>query len=83
MLGDAVSRVDSSSGPKECRDAYKNSDGTVSSMLKRVWRPLTTMEEHLKDVCDGATVIEDRGYRWLKNADGSSFFNTTIQDKLS
>lgn len=82
MLGDAVSRVDSSSGPKECRDAYKNSDGTVSSMLKRVWRPLTTMDEHLKEVCDGATVIEGKGYKWLKNADGSSFFNTSIQEKL-
>jgi hypothetical protein len=81
MLGDAVSRIDEA-GAQACRTAYATSDDSVSSMLKKVWRPITTMEEHLSTVCDGATVVEDRNLRWFKNAEGADFFDTAVQEKI-
>lgn len=82
MLGDTVTRVQGTDGATECRAAYNASDGSVSSMLKRIWRPLTTMQQHLTDVCDGATVVEDRGFRWFKNGANAAFFDTAVQEKI-
>lgn len=82
LLGAAMTKIDKSSGPATCRDAYNNSDKTTLSMLKKVWRPLTTREQHLKDICDGATVVEDTKYTWFKNGSGKSFFDESIQAKI-
>lgn len=82
LLGAAMTKIDKSSGPATCRDAYNNSDKTTLSMLKKVWRPLTTREQHLKDICDGATVVEDKKYTWFKNGSGKSFFDESIQAKI-
>ena len=79
MLGPAVTRV---TDPSSVRTAYTTSDNSVTSMLKKVWRPLTTMKEHLDTVCDGATVVQERGFKVLQNAEGKSFFSTKIQEKI-
>lgn len=76
MLGDAVTTV---TNPSTCREAYNSSDTSVSSMLKKVWRPLTTREQHLSDVCDGATLMEGNGYKWLRNG-SAKFFDENIQN---
>lgn len=81
MLGATVSRVEGMAGADACRAAYNASDISVSSGLKRVWRPLTTLEQHLDTVLDGATLIQDDNYKWIQNGN-STFFDTSVQDKL-
>jgi hypothetical protein len=82
MLGSGVTRVVGTTAVNNLRNDYIASDGSVTSMLKKVWRPLTTMDEHLKDVCDGATVVQERGYKWLKNGTNSTFFDADTQAKI-
>lgn len=82
MLGANMTKVDATTGPADCRKAYVESDGTTDAMLRRIWRPLTTMEQHLKEICDGATVVEEPKYTWFKNADGKTFFNESVQAKI-
>lgn len=82
MLGANMTKVDKTTGPADCRKAYVESDGTTDAMLRRIWRPLTTMEQHLKDICDGATVVQEPKYTWFKNADGKTFFNESVQAKI-
>ena len=82
MLGANMTKVNKLTGPADCRKAYVESDGTTDAMLRRIWRPLTTMEQHLKDICDGATVVEEPKYTWFKNASSKKFFNEDVQAKI-
>lgn len=82
MLGANMTKVNKLTGPADCRKAYVESDGTTDAMLRRIWRPLTTMEQHLKEICDGATVVEEPKYTWFKNAEGKTFFNEAVQAKI-
>lgn len=82
MLGNAMTKVDKATGADECRTAYNNSDKSVTSMLKRIWRPLTTREQHLTEICDGATVVEADKYTWFQNGSGKSFFDESVQAKI-
>lgn len=82
MLGPAMTKLDKNTGAKDVRAAYNTSDKSVTSMLKRIWRPLTTREQHLTTICDGATVQQSEYYTWFQNGEGKKFFNTTTQDKV-
>ena len=82
MFGKNMTKVDKDTGADDCRKAYLESDGTTDAMLKRIWRPLTTMEQHLKEICDGATVVEEPKYTWFQNAEGKKFFDEDLQAKL-
>lgn len=79
MLGAAVTPV---TDPAACRTSYTSSDGSVSAMLKKIWRPLTTMLEHLTDICGGATIAQCDGYRMFKNGPNSKFFDESTQARI-
>lgn len=77
MVGPAVKMSPYESAVDEARVRYCEGNQTATEGYKAVWRPLTTMAEHLADVCDGAEVsATDKG---LLRFTGT-FFDTTVQD---
>jgi translation initiation factor 2 beta subunit (eIF-2beta)/eIF-5 len=75
MLGDVVTQV---KDPKAVKKEYAEGDPSVTAALKKIWRPITTMTEYLKDLANGATVSADKGYIEFKG----EFFRSDIQDKV-
>lgn len=81
MLGESVTPVTNDDIPG-LMDKYGTDKTYVTQSLRKIWRETTSFDDYLKDVADGATVVEEDNYVWLKNGDGSTFFDTTIQDRI-
>lgn len=81
MLGDVVTPVTS---PKKVREEVIGTDPTQSvtqslgEAYAKVWRPITTMKEHLEQICDGAT-CDDTGAYWVLKG---SFFDEKIRETI-
>lgn len=81
MLGESVTPVTNDDIPG-LMDNYGTDKTYVTQSLRKIWRETTSFDDYLKDIADGATVVEEDNYVWLKNGDGSTFFDTTIQDRI-
>lgn len=81
MLGDNIKPVSNEDVPGLI-EGYNQSNKTVSSSLKKIWRETPDIESYLKEVADGATIVEDQNYWYFKNGEGSQFFDETIQARL-
>lgn len=81
MLGETVTPVTNSDIPS-LMSQYGTDKTYVTQSLRKIWRETTSFDDYLKEIADGATVIEEDNYVWLKNGEGSSFFDTTIQDRI-
>lgn len=75
MLGECVSVI---SDPKKVKKDYAESDPTLTTSMKKIWRPITTMEDFMKDIADGAVISNDKGY---VEATGG-YFDGEIQKKV-
>jgi 3D (Asp-Asp-Asp) domain-containing protein len=81
MLGETVTPVTNSDIPS-LMSQYGTDKTYVTQSLRKIWRETTSFDDYLKEIADGATVVEEDNYVWLKNGEGSSFFDTTIQTRI-
>lgn len=81
MLGDTVKEVTNADIPVMVND-YNTDKQYASTSLRKIWRELTSLEEYLTDIADGATVQEEKNYMWLKNSSASEFFDVELQNRI-
>lgn len=80
MLGESVTPVTNNDIPG-LMDSYGTDKTYVTQSLRKIWRETTSFDDYLKDIADGATVVEEDNYVWLKMV-MAVLFDTTIQDRI-
>lgn len=79
MLGPSVTPIVGDAGLSQCASDYSKTAMTVTEAYKKIWRPLTTMGEHIVQVLDNPSLnYDDNGILTLTG----SFFRSDIQSKL-
>lgn len=81
MLGESVTPVTNADIPALMSN-YGTDKTYVTQSLRKIWRETASFDDYLSDIADGATVVEEDNYVWLKNGEGSTFFDTTLQDRI-
>lgn len=81
MLGDNIVPITNDTVP-ELINTYGNDKVYLSTAYKKIWRETPSLEDYLTNVADGATLVEDNNFWWIQNPSGSTFFNTTIQERI-
>lgn len=81
MLGENIVPITNDTVP-ELINTYGNDKVYLSTAYKKVWRETPSLEDYLTNVADGATLVEDNNFWWIQNPSGSTFFNTTIQERI-
>ena len=75
LIGGGVTAV---KDVNKVRKDWAESDTSLSTALLKVWRPLTTLEEHMSAICDGAKENTDKNYVYYTG----DFFNDKRQAKI-
>ena len=79
LCGPSVTMHSYDDAVSDARTTYCEGKQTATEGYKAVWRPLTTMAEHLSTVCDGATPsVTPKGLLQFTG----SFFDSTIQSLM-
>ena len=79
LCGPSVTMHSYDDAVSDARTTYCEGKQTATEGYKAVWRPLTTMAEHLSTVCDGATPsVTSKGLLQFTG----SFFDSTIQSLM-
>lgn len=81
MLGDNIVPITNDTVP-ELINTYGNDKVYLSTAYKKIWRETPSLEDYLTNVADGATLVEDNNFWWIQNPSGSTFFNTTLQERI-
>ena len=81
MLGDNIVPITNNTVP-ELINTYGNDKVYLSTAYKKIWRETPSLEDYLTNVADGATLVEDNNFWWIQNPSGSTFFNTTLQERI-
>lgn len=81
MLGDNIVPITNDTVP-ELINTYGNDKVHLSTAYKKIWRETPSLEDYLTNVADGATLVEDNNFWWIQNPSGSTFFNTTLQERI-
>lgn len=81
MLGDNIVPITNDTVP-ELINTYGNDKVYLSTAYKKIWRETPSLEDYLTNVADGATLVEDNNFWWIQNPAGSTFFNTTLQERI-
>lgn len=81
MLGDNIVPITNGTVP-ELINTYGNDKVYLSTAYKKIWRETPSLEDYLTNVADGATLVEDNNFWWIPNPSGSTFFNTTLQERI-
>lgn len=81
MLGENIIPITNDTVP-ELISTYGNDKVYLSTAYKKIWRETPSLEDYLTNVADGATLVEDNNFWWIQNPEGSTFFNTTIQERI-
>lgn len=81
MLGDNIIPITNDTVP-ELINTYGNDKVYLSTAYKKIWRETPSLEDYLTNVADGATLVEDNNFWWIQNPSGSTFFNTTLQERI-
>lgn len=81
MLGDNIVPITNGTVP-ELINTYGNDKVYLSTAYKKIWRETPSLEDYLTNVADGATLVEDNNFWWIQNPSGSTFFNTTLQERI-
>lgn len=81
MLGDNIVPITNDTVP-ELINTYGNDKVYLSTAYKKIWRETPPLEDYLTNVADGATLVEDNNFWWIQNPSGSTFFNTTLQERI-
>lgn len=81
MLGDNIVPITNDTVP-ELINTYGNDKVYLSTAYKKIWRETPSLEDYLTNVTDGATLVEDNNFWWIQNPSGSTFFNTTLQERI-
>lgn len=65
------------------RKWYGEEPRTLTQTYERLWRPLTSIDEYLKDIADGATIVnEETAQRAMYIWFSGSFFDVKTQDVI-
>lgn len=81
MLGDNIVPITNDTVP-ELINTYGNDKVYLSTAYKKIWRETPSLEDYLTNVADGATLVEGNNFWWIQNPSGSTFFNTTLQERI-
>lgn len=81
MLGENIVPITNDTVP-ELINTYGNDKVYLSTAYKKIWRETPSLEDYLTNVADGATLVEDNNFWWIQNPSGSTFFNTTLQERI-
>lgn len=81
MLGDNIVPITNDTVP-ELINTYGNDKVYLSTAYKKIWRETPSLEDYLTNVAGGATLVEDNNFWWIQNPSGSTFFNTTLQERI-
>lgn len=81
MLGDNIVPITNDTVP-ELINTYGNDKVYLSTAYKKIWRETPSLEDYLTNVADGATLVEDNNFWRIQNPSGSTFFNTTLQERI-
>lgn len=81
MLGDNIVPITNDTVP-ELINTYGNDKVYLSTAYKKIWRETPSLEDYLTNVADGATLVEDNNFWWIQTPSGSTFFNTTLQERI-
>ena len=80
MLGGDVKPIDYDTAMSSTIAKYNEGNGTATEAYKNIWRPLTTMAEHLVAVCDNAQpTVDANGILICKG----KFFDESVQSKIA
>lgn len=80
MLGGDVKPVMYDTAMKTSIAKYNEGTGTATEAYKNIWRPLTTMAEHLAVVCDNAQPTVDANGTLICTG---KFFDSSVQAKIA